>query len=108
MVFPNSDGVVERRLLCDVPAVGGSDHRQAVSPGVEFVHQDLHVDPVASIHGEHQDLTPVAGGSEQEERQADTERGENSPGQIGSHGVWNEQRTVKITFKGCRCRTDKG
>ena len=60
LVHFNCNGCVKRRLLWDVPAVAAPYHSEAVSSGMKLLQQELHVDPVAAVKGEHQNVPSVA------------------------------------------------
>lgn len=48
------------RVFCDVPAGGRSDHSDVVSSGMKFFQKNFHIDPVAAIYREHQNVSPIA------------------------------------------------
>lgn len=50
----NGDRGVDGRLFTDVPAIRRPDHSDLVAFGVQFLNENLHVYPVASIQWEHQ------------------------------------------------------
>lgn len=81
----DGDGSVERRLFRDVPASVGPNNSQAMSFGMKLFHQDLHIDPVAAIYREQENVSSIAG--RREESHPCTEENKYSTG--ATHGSWN-------------------
>lgn len=50
----DGDGAVMRCDFFNVPAGSSADHGDFVAPGVEALNNEVHIDPMAAIHREHQ------------------------------------------------------